>query len=268
VPGKQSCRRGRSRGSAIPPPSTVLSWMHSTLTVPGSLLQVSTGTGEEASSNGSAAPSSSQTSGTASKLPRPTARCPGAGSSGAFTFADVPPGQAKYVTCAAGAILDVVVDLRVDSPGFGRWAAVQLDDETRRALYIAEGLSHAFVAPSDQASVLYLCSTPYAPTREHGVHPLDPAIGITGPRTWRRSFPTRTRPLPHWRKRDRPGYSPITAIAWPTSQTCVGPTRGRARVTQATEPATPVTKSLSLQSRNGNRPDRSVPGARHSLLIP
>ena len=58
---------------------------------------------------------------------------------------------------------------------------MQLDGETRRALYIAEGLGHAFVALSDQATVLYLCSTPYAPAREHGVHPLDPAIGITWP---------------------------------------------------------------------------------------
>ena len=96
-------------------------------------------------------------------------------------FSDVPPGQAKYVTCASGAIIDVVVDLRVGSPGFGRWQAVRLDDETRRALYISEGLGHAFVALSDQATVLYLCSTPYAPEREHGVHPLDPAIGITWP---------------------------------------------------------------------------------------
>ena len=96
-------------------------------------------------------------------------------------FADVPPGQAKYVTCASGAIIDVVVDLRVGSPNFGRWEAVQLDDETRRALYISEGLGHAFVAVSDQATVLYLCSTPYAPDREHGVHPLDPAVGIAWP---------------------------------------------------------------------------------------
>ena len=48
-------------------------------------------------------------------------------------------------------------------------------------MYIAEGLGHAFVTLSDQATVLYLCSTPYAPTREHGVHPLDPAIGIAWP---------------------------------------------------------------------------------------
>jgi dTDP-4-dehydrorhamnose 3,5-epimerase len=96
-------------------------------------------------------------------------------------FADVPPGQAKYVTCASGAIVDVVVDLRVGSPGFGRWQAVQLDDETRQAVYLGEGLGHAFVALTDQATVLYLCSTSYAPGREHGVDPLDPAIGISWP---------------------------------------------------------------------------------------
>jgi dTDP-4-dehydrorhamnose 3,5-epimerase len=96
-------------------------------------------------------------------------------------FSDVPPGQAKYVTCASGAILDVVVDLRLGSPGFGRWEAVRLDDENRRALYVSEGLGHAFMALSDRATVLYLCSTGYAPGREHGVHPLDPAIGINWP---------------------------------------------------------------------------------------
>ncbi len=50
-------------------------------------------------------------------------------------FADVPPGQAKYVTCVSGAVTDVIVDLRVGSPGYGRWEAVRLDDESRRALY-------------------------------------------------------------------------------------------------------------------------------------
>jgi dTDP-4-dehydrorhamnose 3,5-epimerase len=96
-------------------------------------------------------------------------------------FSDVPPGQAKYVTCASGVIIDVVVDLRVGSPGFGRWQAVRLDDENRRAVYICEGLGHAFAALTDQATVVYLCSTPYAPGREHGVHPLDPAVGINWP---------------------------------------------------------------------------------------
>jgi dTDP-4-dehydrorhamnose 3,5-epimerase len=96
-------------------------------------------------------------------------------------FADVPPGQAKYVTCVSGAILDVVVDLRVSSPSFGRWEAIRLDSQDRAAVYLAEGLGHAFMALSDQATVVYLCSTPYAPGREHGVHPFDPAIGIAWP---------------------------------------------------------------------------------------
>ncbi|MFY9926858.1 MAG: dTDP-4-dehydrorhamnose 3,5-epimerase [Streptosporangiaceae bacterium] len=96
-------------------------------------------------------------------------------------FSDVPPGQAKYVSCVSGAILDVVVDVRVGSPSYGRWEAVRLDDAERRSLFICEGLGHAFTALSDEATVLYLCSTPYAPGREHGVNPLDPAIGIQWP---------------------------------------------------------------------------------------
>lgn len=96
-------------------------------------------------------------------------------------YADVPPGQAKYVTCVAGAILDVVVDLRAGSPSFGKWEAVQLDAGTRQAVFLAEGLGHAFMALTDDATALYLCSTPYAPGREHGVDPRDPAIGIAWP---------------------------------------------------------------------------------------
>ena len=96
-------------------------------------------------------------------------------------FADVPPGQAKYVCCASGAILDVIVDVRVGSPGYGRWAAVHLDGVKRRAVFLSEGLGHAFMALSDEATVIYLCSTGYAPEREHGVHPLDPDVGIAWP---------------------------------------------------------------------------------------
>lgn len=98
-------------------------------------------------------------------------------------FADVPPGQAKYVTCVRGAVLDVVVDVRVGSPTFGQWEAVLLDDEQRRCLYLAEGLGHGFCALTDDATLTYLCSEPYNPTGEHGVHPLDPEIGIAWPTT-------------------------------------------------------------------------------------
>ncbi|MFJ5775470.1 dTDP-4-dehydrorhamnose 3,5-epimerase [Streptomyces sp. NPDC093094] len=97
-------------------------------------------------------------------------------------FADTPPGQAKYITCVSGAVLDVIVDLRVGSPSFGRWEAVRLDDDTRHAVFLSEGLGHAFMALSDDATVVYLCSTGYAPEREHGVHPLDPDLAIEWPR--------------------------------------------------------------------------------------
>lgn len=96
-------------------------------------------------------------------------------------FADVPPGQAKYVQCFAGRILDVVIDLRVGSPTFAAWDAVELDDTTRKGLYIAEGLGHAFCALSVSATIGYVCSEPYSPTREHGIHPLDPTLGLPWP---------------------------------------------------------------------------------------
>ena len=93
-------------------------------------------------------------------------------------FADVPPGQAKYVYCPSGAALDVVVDLRVGSPTFGRWESVRLDSDDFRAVYLAEGLGHAFLALADDTAMAYLCSTPYNPPAEHGVDPLDPELGL------------------------------------------------------------------------------------------
>lgn len=104
-------------------------------------------------------------------------------------FADVPPGQAKYVTCVKGAVLDVVVDIRTGSPTYGTWDAVLLDDADRRAIYLSEGLGHAFLSLEDGSTVVYLCSTPYAPGREHGIHPLDPAVGIEWPTTARDGSP-------------------------------------------------------------------------------
>lgn len=96
-------------------------------------------------------------------------------------FAQLPPSQAKYVTCTSGSVFDVVVDLRVGSPTFGRWDAVLLDATSRRAVVISEGLGHGFLALDQGATVVYLCSAPYAPGREHGIDPLDPALGIAWP---------------------------------------------------------------------------------------
>jgi dTDP-4-dehydrorhamnose 3,5-epimerase len=96
-------------------------------------------------------------------------------------FADVPPGQAKYVTATHGAVLDYVIDIRVGSPTFGQWDSVLLDDVDRRAIYISEGLGHCFVALTDDATVSYLVTSTFNADREHGINPLDEEIGLVFP---------------------------------------------------------------------------------------
>ena len=80
-------------------------------------------------------------------------------------FAQLPPSQAKFVTCLRGAVFDVVVDIRVGSPTYGTWDSVRLDDCDRRTVYLSEGLAHGFLALEDDSTVMYLCSAPYAPER-------------------------------------------------------------------------------------------------------
>ncbi|MGN6331858.1 MAG: dTDP-4-dehydrorhamnose 3,5-epimerase [Motilibacteraceae bacterium] len=129
-------------------------------------------------------------------------------------FADVPPSQAKYVTCLSGAVLDVVVDIRVGSPTFGRWDALRLDDVDHRALYLAEGLGHAFMALTDGAVVSYLCSAPYNPDREHGLHPLDPELALP--------WPADVEPLLSPKDTDAPTLAEArTAGLLPTYEDCV-----------------------------------------------
>ena len=96
-------------------------------------------------------------------------------------FADVPVGQAKYVTATRGAVIDFAIDIRVGSPTFGQWDSVLLDTLDRRAIFLAEGLGHAFVALEDDSTVSYLVSDVYRPGAEHGINPLDPAIGLDLP---------------------------------------------------------------------------------------
>lgn len=95
--------------------------------------------------------------------------------------AEVPLGQAKYVSCLAGAVLDVVVDVRVGSPTYGAWDVVLLDDVDRRTVYVGEGLAHGFCSLEDRSVVSFLCSSSYVNVTEHGIDPLDPAIGIEWP---------------------------------------------------------------------------------------
>lgn len=96
-------------------------------------------------------------------------------------FADTPPGQAKYVSVAQGAGIDFVVDIRVGSPTFGTWDSVILDADTRRSVFISEGLGHAFAALTDDATLTYLVSSTYDPAAEHDLNVLDPDIGLVFP---------------------------------------------------------------------------------------
>jgi epimerase EvaD len=96
-------------------------------------------------------------------------------------YADTPPGQAKYVYCPSGALLDVVVDLRVGSPTFGEVDSVRVDSADYRAVYLAEGIGHAFVALEDDTVMSYLCSTGYNPTGERGINPMDQALALPWP---------------------------------------------------------------------------------------
>jgi len=96
-------------------------------------------------------------------------------------FAELPPSQAKYVTCVRGSVFDVVVDIREGSPTFGQWDSVLLDDQDRRTVYISEGLAHGFLALQDNSTVMYLCSAEYNPQREHTICATDPAIGVDWP---------------------------------------------------------------------------------------
>ncbi|WP_166355606.1 dTDP-4-dehydrorhamnose 3,5-epimerase [Phytoactinopolyspora limicola] len=102
---------------------------------------------------------------------------------------DVPPGQAKHVTCPYGAVFDVVVDLREGSPTFGEWDAVLLDDAERRAVYLSEGLGHAVMSLQDGSVITYLCSSDYVPERERTINPLDPHLAIEWPDIDRRGRP-------------------------------------------------------------------------------
>jgi dTDP-4-dehydrorhamnose 3,5-epimerase len=96
-------------------------------------------------------------------------------------FAELPPSQAKYVTCLSGSVFDVVVDIRVGSPTFGRWDAVTLDGGSRKTVYLSEGLAHGFLALQDNSTVMYLCSAEYSPQREHTIAATDPALAIDWP---------------------------------------------------------------------------------------
>jgi dTDP-4-dehydrorhamnose 3,5-epimerase len=91
------------------------------------------------------------------------------------------PGQAKLIRCARGAILDVIVDIRRASEGFGRWEGFRLDDERHLQLYVPDGFAHGFCVLSEVADVVYKVSAYYDPEREAGFRFDDPEVAIAWP---------------------------------------------------------------------------------------
>jgi dTDP-4-dehydrorhamnose 3,5-epimerase len=91
------------------------------------------------------------------------------------------PGQAKLVRCARGSIFDVAVDLRRDSPTFGRWEGHELSDANHRQLFVPVGFAHGFLVTSEEADVVYKLSSYYSPDSEAGIRWDDPEIGIEWP---------------------------------------------------------------------------------------
>ena len=91
------------------------------------------------------------------------------------------PGMAKLVRCARGAIFDVLVDIRPNSPAFGRWEGIELTDENHHQLYCPDGFAHGFCVLSDVADVVYRCSAYYDPEHESGFRFDDPEVGIEWP---------------------------------------------------------------------------------------
>ncbi len=89
-----------------------------------------------------------------------------------------PQGQAKWITCVNGSIRDVIVDIRPSSPTFGKSVFVDLNGLDGRAVLIGAGLGHGFASLADSSTIAYLLSSPYSPTEEFEINPMDPELGI------------------------------------------------------------------------------------------
>lgn len=96
-------------------------------------------------------------------------------------FQKAPHAQAKIVRATRGALLDVIVDLREDSPTYKQWDAVELTADNRRMLYMPEGIAHGYLTLADDTEAYYHASSPWVPAAESGVRWDDPAFGIQWP---------------------------------------------------------------------------------------
>lgn len=93
-------------------------------------------------------------------------------------YTATPPGIAKYVYCARGKALDIVIDIRVGSPTFGQWDAVLMDQQDHRTMYFPVGVGHTFVALEDDTVMSYILSGGYVAQNELAISAVDPALGL------------------------------------------------------------------------------------------
>ena len=103
------------------------------------------------------------------------------GSVGGIHYALVPPSQAKLVQCQRGSIKDYLIDIRVGSPTFGQFEEIELNENSASAVFIEEGLAHAFVALENQTVVTYFVTEKYNPEREKGINPFDKTLNVKWP---------------------------------------------------------------------------------------
>ena len=96
-------------------------------------------------------------------------------------FQQAPHAQAKIIRCTRGALLDVIIDLRPESPAYCQWEAVELTADNRRMLYMPEGIAHGYLTLTDEVEAYYHASSPWAPSAESGVRWDDPAFGVAWP---------------------------------------------------------------------------------------
>jgi dTDP-4-dehydrorhamnose 3,5-epimerase len=97
-------------------------------------------------------------------------------------FQHPPHGETKVVTCLAGRIFDVAVDLRRGSPSFLHWFGAELSADNQESLVIPPGFAHGFQTLSDNAEIIYLVTAAYSAQAEDGINPFDPAVGIRWPK--------------------------------------------------------------------------------------
>jgi dTDP-4-dehydrorhamnose 3,5-epimerase len=120
-----------------------------------------------------------------------------------------PQGQAKWVTCVNGSIRDVVVDIRPSSPTFGESVFVDLNGLDGRAVLIGAGLGHGFASLADSSTIAYLLSSPYSPTEEFEINPMDQELGIDwGVDLSEMSFSEKDKIAPSLTERDKEGTLP------------------------------------------------------------